>query len=438
MMARRLCLALLSLIREGSLTVVEGARRHEFGRGAPHATLDVHSPRFWTALLRGSRGLAEAYADGLWDTPDLTAVIRVAARNAEVIDEPRRRLTPLREPYQLARSALVRNTPGRSRQDIAAHYDLGNELFELMLDPTMMYSSARFLRPAMTLEEASVAKLDLTCDKLDLGPADHVLEIGTGWGGFAVHAARTRGCRVTTTTLSVEQRDHALARVREAGVQDRVTVLLDDYRDLGGTYDKLVSIEMIEAVGWKDFGTFFERCGALLEPNGAMLLQAITIDDRAYKVERASKSFIRTHIFPNGCLPSIEVITRSVARRTDMRLVHLEDFGADYAETLRRWRTNLEANADRVEALGYDERFQRMWRMYLSYCEAGFDERRIGVAQALLAKPHHRRHDFFANAASKATAEGAKSIRRTNARASGAPQSRSIPESSHSIESGPA
>jgi cyclopropane-fatty-acyl-phospholipid synthase len=438
MMARRLCLALLSLIREGSLTVVEGPRRHEFGRGAPHATLDVHSPRFWTALLRGSRGLAEAYADGLWDTPDLTAVIRVAARNAEVIDEPRRRLTPLREPYQLARSALVRNTPGRSRQDIAAHYDLGNELFELMLDPTMMYSSARFLRPAMTLEEASVAKLDLTCDKLDLGPADHVLEIGTGWGGFAVHAARTRGCRVTTTTLSVEQRDHALARVREAGVQDRVTVLLDDYRDLGGTYDKLVSIEMIEAVGWKDFGTFFERCGALLEPNGAMLLQAITIDDRAYKVERASKSFIRTHIFPNGCLPSIEVITRSVARRTDMRLVHLEDFGADYAETLRRWRTNLEANADRVEALGYDERFRRMWRMYLSYCEAGFDERRIGVAQALLAKPHHRRHDFFANAASKATAEGAKSIRRTNARASGAPQSRSMPESSHSIESGPA
>ncbi len=438
MMARRLCLALLSLIREGSLTVVEGPRRHEFGRGAPHATLDVHSPRFWTALLRGSRGLAEAYADGLWDTPDLTAVIRVAARNAEVIDEPRRRLTPLREPYQLARSALVRNTPGRSRQDIAAHYDLGNELFELMLDPTMMYSSARFLRPAMTLEEASVAKLDLTCDKLDLGPADHVLEIGTGWGGFAVHAARTRGCRVTTTTLSVEQRDHALARVREAGVQDRVTVLLDDYRDLGGTYDKLVSIEMIEAVGWKDFGTFFERCGALLEPNGAMLLQAITIDDRAYKVERASKSFIRTHIFPNGCLPSIEVITRSVARRTDMRLVHLEDFGADYAETLRRWRTNLETNADRVEALGYDERFRRMWRMYLSYCEAGFDERRIGVAQALLAKPHHRRQDFFANAASKATAEGAKSIRRTNARASGAPQSRSMPESSHSIESGPA
>jgi cyclopropane-fatty-acyl-phospholipid synthase len=398
MIARRLCLALLSRIREGSLTVVEGAGRREFGVGAPHATLEVHSPEFWTALLRGSRGLAESYADGLWDTPDLTAVIRVAARNASVIDEPRRRLTPLREPYQLARSALVRNTPLRSRRDIAAHYDLGNDLFELMLDPTMMYSSARFLRPGMTLEEASMAKLELACEKLDLRSSDHVLEIGTGWGGFAVHAALTRGCRVTTTTLSKEQRDHARARVREAGVGDRVTVLLDDYRDLRGTYDKLASIEMIEAVGWKDFGTFFARCGELLEPNGMMLLQAITIDDRAYMVERASKSFIRTHIFPNGCLPSVEVITRQVARRTDMRLVHLEDFGADYAETLRRWRANLEGSADRLEELGYDERFRRMWRMYLCYCEAGFDERRIGVAQALLAKPLAQRYDTVSRA----------------------------------------
>ena len=398
MIARRLCLGLLSLIREGSLTVVEGASRREFGVGAPHATLEVHSSEFWPAILRGSRGLAESYAAGLWNTPDLTAVIRVAARNASVIDEPRRRLTPLREPYQRARSALVRNTPGRSRRDIAAHYDLGNELFELMLDPTMMYSSARFLRPGMTLEEASVAKLELACEKLDLGPSDHVLEIGTGWGAFAVHAALTRGCRVTTTTLSKEQRDRARERIRDAGVEDRVTVLLDDYRDLRGTYDKLVSIEMIEAVGWKDFGTFFARCGALLEPNGLMLLQAITIDDRAYMVERASKSFIRTHIFPNGCLPSIEVITRQVARRTDMRLVHLEDFGADYAETLRRWRTNLESSADRLEAVGYDERFRRMWRMYLCYCEAGFDERRIGVAQALLAKPLAQRYDTVSRA----------------------------------------
>ena len=380
---RKLVLAVLARMREGSLTVVEGGRRIELGHGAPHATIDVHSPRFWRALLRGSRGLAESYADGLWDTPDPTALIRLAARNAAQLDEPRRRLTPLREPYQRLRA--VRNTPRRSREDIAAHYDLGNDLFELMLDPTMMYSSARFTRPDMTLEQASLAKLDLVCDKLELGPGDHVLEIGTGWGGFAVHAAATRGCRVTTTTLSSEQHAHALARVREAGVEDRVTILARDYRELHGRYDKLVSIEMIEAVGWKDFGTFFERCSDLLEPNGAMLLQAITIDDRAYAVERASKSFIRTHIFPNGCLPSVEIIARCVARRTDLRLTHFEDFGLDYAETLRRWRANLDD--DRLDQLGYDERFRRLWRLYLSYCEAGFAERRIGVAQALLAKP---------------------------------------------------
>jgi cyclopropane-fatty-acyl-phospholipid synthase len=380
---RALVLAVLARMREGSLTVVEDGRRTELGRGAPHATVDVHSPRFWRALLRGSRGLAEAYADGQWDSPDLTALIRLAARNAAQLDAPRRRLSPLREPYQRLRA--VRNTPRRSREDIAAHYDLGNELFELMLDPTMMYSSARFTRPDMTLEQASLAKLELVCDKLELSPDDHVLEIGTGWGGFAVHAAATRGCRVTTTTLSEEQRAHALARVREAGVEDLVSVLARDYRELEGRYDKLVSIEMIEAVGWKDFGTFFERCSDLLEPNGAMLLQAITIDDRAYAVERASRSFIRTHIFPNGCLPSVEVIAHCLARRTDLRLTHFEDFGLDYAETLRRWRANLDD--ERLEQLGYDERFRRLWRLYLSYCEAGFAERRIGVAQALLAKP---------------------------------------------------
>jgi cyclopropane-fatty-acyl-phospholipid synthase len=259
-----------------------------------------------------------------------------------------------------------------------------------MLDPTLSYSSARFTRPGMTLEQASLAKLELVCDKLDLKPGDHVLEIGTGWGGFAVHAAATRGCRVTTTTISNEQHAHATERIRQAGLDHLVTVLEQDYRDLRGRYDKLVSIEMVEAVGWKDFGTFFERCGALLEPDGAMLLQAITIDDRAYAVERASRSFIRTHIFPNGCLPSLEVIARRTARRTDLTMVHMEDFGLDYAETLRRWRANLERHADRLEQLGYDERFRRLWRLYLCYCEAGFAERRIGVAQALFAKPAWR------------------------------------------------
>jgi cyclopropane-fatty-acyl-phospholipid synthase len=387
MTARALVLRVLARMRHGSLTIVEGGRRHELGSGPPHAMVHVASPRAWRALLRGSRGLAESYVDGLWDSPDVVAVIRVAARNAGALDRARQRLTPLREPYQRARGALARNTPRRSRRDVSAHYDLGNELFSLMLDPTMMYSSAYFDRDGMTLEQASIAKLELVCSKLDLGPEDHVLEIGTGWGGFAVYAAATRGCRVTTTTISREQHAHARARVAEAGVGSLVTVLADDYRDLRGQYDKLVSIEMVEAVGWKDFGTFFERCADLLADDGAMLLQAITIDDRAYAVERASKSFIRTHIFPNGCLPSVEVISRCVARRTDLRMLHLEDFGLDYAETLRRWRANFERDPERLAALGYDERFRRLWRMYLCYCEAGFAERRIGVAQAVLAKP---------------------------------------------------
>ena len=228
------------------------------------------------------------------------------------------------------------------------------------------------------------------CRKLDLGPGDHLLEIGTGWGGLAVHAATHYGCRVTTTTISREQHDHAVALVRAAGLEDRVTVLLRDYRELEGSYDKLVSIEMIEAVGWKDFGTFFARCSDLLAPHGLMLLQAITIDDRAYHVEKGNRSFIATYIFPGGCLPSSEIIARCVARRTDLHAVGLQDITADYAETLRHWRRRFLARLDDVAALGYDERFRRLWNLYLAYCEAGFRERRIRDVQLLLAKPRWR------------------------------------------------
>jgi cyclopropane-fatty-acyl-phospholipid synthase len=379
--------SLLRQIRVGSLTVVEGDRRHVFGSGAPTATIVLHSPRFWPALMRGSRGLAESYARRMWDSPDLVAVIRLAARNAVLIDRVRAWTVPLWRPAQRARAALHRSTRQRNRRDVAAHYDLGNELFSRMLDPTMMYSCALFEHEAMTLEEASIAKLERVCERLELGPEDHVLEIGSGWGGFAVHAALTRGCRVTTTTISSEQHDYASERVRHAGVSDRVTVLTCDYRDLRGRYDKLVSIEMIEAVGWQSIGTFFRRCSALLEPHGAMLLQAITIDDRAYEVEKASKSFIKEYIFPGGCLPSLEVIARNVARRTDLQTVTLEDITASYVETLRRWRHNFAASSGELERLGYDERFRRIWTLYLAYCEAGFAERRICDVQLLLAKP---------------------------------------------------
>jgi cyclopropane-fatty-acyl-phospholipid synthase len=386
--ARAIVDRMLRRIATGQLVVHEDGATRTYGSGPPAATVHVRSPRVWRKLLRGSRGLAESYFEGMWDSPDVTAVVRLAARNVGGIDRLRRRLAVVRAPFQRVITLLAKTqTRRRARRSIAAHYDLGNDLFASMLDPTMMYSCALFERQGMSLEEASLAKLDRVCERLRLGPEDHVVEIGTGWGGFAVHAAATRGCRVTTTTISREQRDWALEAVRRAGVEDRVTVLLEDYRDLTGTYDKLVSLEMIEAVGWRHFGTFFEKCSSLLAPEGLMLLQAITIDDRAYEVEKAGASFINTYVFPDGCLPSVEVISRCVARRTDMQMAGLDDLTPHYAETLRRWRANFVAGSARLASLGYDGRFQRLWTLYLSWCEAGFAERRIGDVMMLLAKP---------------------------------------------------
>jgi cyclopropane-fatty-acyl-phospholipid synthase len=389
--ARAIAERFLRRIGTGQLVVHENGTQRTYGSGPPAASVYVRSPEVWRKLLRGSRGFAESYFEGMWDSPDVTAVVRLAARNVGGLDRLRRRLSPLRAPFQWLTAIVAKTqTRRRARRSIAAHYDLGNDLFELMLDPTMMYSSALFERPGMSLEEASLAKLERVCERLQLGPDDHVVEIGSGWGGFAVHAAATRGCRVTTTTISQEQHDWAVAAVRRAGLEHLVTVLLEDYRDLAGTYDKLVSLEMIEAVGWRHFGTFFEKCSSLLAPDGLMLLQAITIDDRAYQVEKAGSSFINTYVFPDGCLPSLEVMSRCVARRTDMQAVGLEDLTPHYAETLRCWRANFLANLERAARLGYDRRFQRLWTLYLSWCEAGFAERRIGDVMMLLAKPRHR------------------------------------------------
>jgi len=389
-LVRCFVLAVLARLAHGQLTVLEDGRRHCFGSGAPRAVLRVRAPRFWRSMLRGSRGLSTAYADGLWESPDVTALVRLAAINMPAVDRLRRLLLPPRAVWLAVTGRLRRNTRRRSRRDISAHYDLGNKLFELMLDPTMMYSSAVFEHPDMTLAQASEAKLERICRRLGLSPADHVLEIGTGWGGFALYAAGRFGCRVTTTTISQEQRAFAQERVRAAGLEDRVTVLLEDYRDLRGSYDKLVSIEMIEAVGWRDFDTFFACCAQLLTPEGAMLLQAITIDDRAYEVEKASRSFANTVIFPGGCLPSMEVISRSVARHTDLRPIFVEDLSPHYVETLRHWRRRFVANREGLKALGYDERFRRLWTLYLAYSEGGFAERRIQSVQVTLAKPSFR------------------------------------------------
>ncbi len=382
---RAVILALAQRISFGELTVHEGGRTHVLGPGGPpSATIEIRSPRAWPMFAGGRRRCLEAYREGLWDSPDLVTLFRVAVGNITKIDSIRRPIAFVRAPWQR------RNTPTRSRRDISAHYDLGNELFSLMLDPAMMYSCAIFEHPESTLQQAQLRKLEMVCEKLNLGPGDRVIEIGSGWGGFAIHAATTRGCHVTATTISAEQHHLAIERVRGAGVQHLVDVRLDDYREVRGTYDKLVSLEMIEAVGHKDFGNFFACCSNLLAPHGTMLLQAITIDDRAYDISKISRSFMRTYMFPNGCLPCPRAIADSIARRTDMRTVHLEDFTPHYAETLRRWRANIDAVDAELELLGYDEYFRRLWQLYLAYCEAGFEERLIAVVQMVMAKPRHR------------------------------------------------
>ncbi len=392
--SRRIVLRALRGLRGGEIELREGSTRVVLGELDPdrplRAAIEVRSPRFYRQLLRGSVGLCESYMDGLWDCDDLVAMTRIAALNVPALDRLRRVFAPVLVPVQRWARFLSRNTPGRARRRIEAHYDLGNELFGLFLDETMMYSCAVFEHAGADLPEASLAKLERICRRLGLKPDDHVLEIGTGWGGFACYAAERYGCRVTTTTISREQHAYATERVRAAGLQDRVTVLCQDYRELSGSYDKLVSIEMIEAVGWQYFGRFFRRCSELLREDGAMMLQAIVIDDRAYEVEKAGRSFINTYIFPGGCLPSLEVIARTLARATDMRQVHLEDITEHYARTLAAWRERFLAAREQVAELGYDERFRRLWELYLCYCEGGFAERRIQDVQLLLAKPGYR------------------------------------------------
>jgi cyclopropane-fatty-acyl-phospholipid synthase len=361
------------------------------GPGDPDAAIVVHDQRTWSALLqRGSRGLAESYIAGWWDTDDLTAVVRSAFRCTaglrQFLDTTARRSGGLVAAAQRLRPPSKR----RDRENIAAHYDLSNEFFALMLDPTMAYSCGFFADDSTSLEAAQVAKFEMIAEKLQLGPKDHVMEIGTGWGGFAIHAATRHGCRVTTTTISEAQRSMAEKRVAEHGLSDRITVLGVDYRDLEGQYDALVSIEMIEAVDWRRHDQFFATCARLLTAEGRMALQAITIEDVSYERAKLHDDFIRAMVFPGGCLPSVSTIATSVARTSNLRIVDLQDIGIHYAETLRRWRANLEDQRPAVERLGFDERFWRFWTLYLCYCEAAFMERHVSDVQLVLTRPGAR------------------------------------------------
>ncbi|MCU0977630.1 MAG: cyclopropane-fatty-acyl-phospholipid synthase family protein [Pirellulaceae bacterium] len=398
-LTRRAVWRQLDGLQYGCLTIAEGGQVRSFGDtqdDSLRATIQVSDPRFyWHTVTGGHLGASEAYLRGEWSCDDLVALIRIFSRNAAVLDSVERGVARLLKPLQVVAHRLRRNTRSGSRRNIAAHYDLSNEFYSLFLDDTMTYSCGIFPRPDASLREASLEKYARICRKLELSPGDHVVEVGGGWGGFALVAAGQYGCRVTTTTISEQQYQWASARIREAGLTDRITLLKQDYRDLQGQFDKLVSIEMIEAVGHEYLPAYFTKCCRLLKPAGMMLLQAITIPDERYDAYRRSADFIQRYIFPGGCLPSLSAISHCL-KQTDFRLFHLEDFGSHYVRTLLEWRRRFWERIDRVRALGLSEEFVRMWDLYLCYCAGAFDERQIGVSQILLTKPRCRREAILA------------------------------------------
>lgn len=387
----------LQNLRHGELELVDAAGSVRLGTPSkrhPVVRLEINDAYFYRALAaNGSIGAAEAYMADSWRCSDLVGLVRLLVRNRDLLDRMEGGGARVSGWILRLLNAARRNTRTGARKNIAAHYDLGNAFFALFLSEDLMYSSAMFDAEDESLEIASYRKLETLCEKLQLGPADHVIEIGSGWGGFAVHAARTRGCRVTTTTISAEQHALALERVQAAGLSDRVTVLASDYRDLTGEYDKLVSIEMIEAIGPQFLDTYFATMNGLLKPGGLALIQAITIEDHRYAQAVRSVDFIKRHVFPGSFIPSIAAMLAAKTRSSDWALIDLHDFGESYARTLKAWRTRFMANTGKVLAQGFDARFIRLWEFYLAYCEGGFRERSIGVAHLLFQAPAISRGD---------------------------------------------
>jgi cyclopropane-fatty-acyl-phospholipid synthase len=394
-LARRILHGMLKRLRYGKLNIIEEGVPVSYGRRVDsfplEATINVNHPRcFGCLLFGGSVGAGEAYMAGYWSADDLTKVIRILTRNQDLLQDMEGRFTIVSTPLNRLLHSLHRNTMKGSLRNIHAHYDLGNDFYSLFLDETMTYSCNVFESPESTLEEAASSKYERICRKLRLGPEHRLIEIGTGWGGFAIHAASRYGCHVTTTTISREQHSLAQSKVAEHGLEDRVDLLYKDYRDLTGTYDKLVSIEMIEAVGYERFDQFFRKCGSLLKEDGQLALQAIVIADRYFERAKRSVDFIRKYIFPGGCLPSVAAICSSTSRVTDLQLVHMEDITPHYATTLRIWRERFTDKLERVRSLGYSDTFIRMWEYYLCLCEAAFAERHIGDVQMIFSRPAAR------------------------------------------------
>ncbi len=394
-LARRGIHRTFSRLQSACVVIKEGGESTEFGiassRFPDPIVLEICDSRAWPEIaLYGALGSGEAYMRGWWRTTQLTGLVRALLFDRDVLDNLDSGMTRFAQPVLRAWHKLQKNTKAGARKNISAHYDLGDELFGLFLDSTMCYSSGIFTDEHATLYDASREKMDRLCRKLDLQADDHLLEIGTGWGGLALHAASQFGARVTTVTISENQYRYACNLIAEAGLADRVTVKLQDYRDIEGTYDKVVSVEMIEAVGYDHLDTYFERIDALLAEDGIAALQAITIADQQFAAAVRSVDFIKRYIFPGGFLPSLTTMLDSLTRRTSMRLFHVEDIGFHYARTLELWRGRFENRMADVKALGYSDVFARMWDYYLSYCEGGFRERAISTVQMVIAKPANR------------------------------------------------
>jgi len=391
-LARKLVLKHLQRINIGCINLTDGHFKTRLGQPENEADLvasiEVLDASFYADIaFGGSIGAGEAYMQGSWRCEDLVSLVRILVRNRHVLDDMEKGSARLTRPLQKVFHWFNRNTREGARRNISAHYDLGNDFFSLWLDESMMYSSAMFERHDQSLAEAQQHRLDVVCEKLELGPDDHIVEIGTGWGGFAIHAVKKYGCRVTTTTISKQQYELAWQRVIDAGLEDSIELLLEDYRDLEGRYDKLVSIEMIEAIGSDQYDTYFSQCSQLLKPGGRMLIQAITIADQQYAKAQRNVDFIQRYIFPGSCLPSLSVMTSTIAKTGDMLVTGIEDIGRDYALTLNHWRRNFFSHIDEIIELGYPEEFVRMWEFYLCYCEGGFLERVISDVHLLAEKP---------------------------------------------------
>jgi len=389
----------LSKIPRGTLYIEDDSGLKSFGKKIVPTDLSarivIHDPSAYRDIaFGGSIGAAEAFMLGKWSSPNLVELVRLMSINIDFLNTIDDSKPFTHRLFDKVSHWFNRNTTNKVRQNISAHYDLSNEFFSLFLDPELMYSSAMFPSANVGLNEAAVYKLDAICQKLDLQASDHLLEIGTGWGGMAIHAAKNYGCRVTTTTISKQQYETASQRVIEAGLDDLVTVIFEDYRDLEGSYDKLVSIEMLEAVGHEFYKQYFGGCASLLKPDGLMLVQVITVPDQRYHYARNSVDFIQRYIFPGGSLPGHEVVMSSIRKHTDMQMIGMEEIGEDYAKTLEVWRQRFLSRLDEVKALGFDDVFIRMWDFYLCYCQGAFEERVIGTSQFLFARPEWRQKCF--------------------------------------------